>query len=209
MTEELPDVNHIHPLENFVEGGIEFLPSGIFLDRPNFLRSLEIFLERLKAVDEMMVNLADGRLLSEATGVNLDEIGRQVGILRNGLEDNEYRAVLMVLTGSSQSHGTRGDVIRGLTRILGEGNFDTYKGTNFRFDINVFDSCFELTQVLDEIVDMLPLPTHLRLVESDGVPFGFDGDDHSFGFGSVNDEATDNGGFSSLIYVSEQENPRR
>lgn len=135
------DVNHIHPLPNFVEGGLAYLPSAFMTDKPNFMNMLTIFLERLQILDVDLVGLAEGRLLFNAVGAQLDAIGQQLGIPRNGLDDDEYRALIYVLAGNSSGSGTRTDVIRVLTQLFGEGNFNTYKGSNFRFDINIFYNC--------------------------------------------------------------------
>lgn len=207
MAETVKDVNHIHTLPTFVQDGIDYLPGDFLKDKKNLTAFLKIFLERLKNIDQMYVNLAEGRLLQNATSENLDEIGRQVGIERNGLSDLNYRAIIMILLGSAAKHGTRPEVIGTLEQLFGKGNFYTYKGDNYRFDINVSKTCFELLTALDEIKDMLPLPTHLRLTESQGKPFGFNNDNHALGFGSVfTPQTTTDGGFASLVYVSDQEN---
>lgn len=202
----LKDVNHIHPLPDFVEGGLAYLPYGNLDDKENFVKIMKIFLDRLSFVDQKMVELAEMRTLLNAENENLDEIGRQLGILRNGLEDPEYRAVITILSGGNAKSGTRTDIISTLRQIFGDDNFTTYKGYNYRFDINVYDSCMEVMDILPQILEMLPLVTHLRLVEADGYPFGFEGDKQSFGWASVHDDIRNGaGGMASLTYTSEQE----
>lgn len=162
MAQLLKDVNHIHPLEDYVDGGIEMLPEEFLRDKHNFVELLKVYLERWEKVDQMMVQLAEMRLLKNAAGGNLDEIGRQMGIFRNGLDDTDYRAVLMILMRSSNTSGTRTELINTLNRLFGEGNFYTYKGDNYRFDINIQEACFDVKNILQELLDMLPMPTHLR-----------------------------------------------
>lgn len=206
MAEEVvvKDVNHIHPLPDFVKGGLDFLPSDFLEDKERFIKTLSIFLERLKAVDEAMVTFSEMRTLSLAEGVNLDELGLQLGIFRNGLTDQEYRAVIMILSGTSAKNGTRGEVIGTLKQIFGDRGFTTWKGHNYRVDINITDSCFDVKNIMSEIVDMLPLPTHLRVVESEGQAFGFDGDPNSAGFASLNDiRHRGVGGIAALVYTSD------
>lgn len=203
---ELKDVNHIHPLPDFVEGGKEFLPSGFLDDKKNFIALMDVFLERLKTIDVSMVEMAEGRRVVSATGANLDEIGRQMGIERNGLEDNDYRAVLMILSASSRTSGTRAELINSLTQLFGEGNFSTWKGWNYRFDINITSACFDVRNVVQQILDMLPMPTHLRIVESNGTAFGFEEDGNKVsGFGSDEDVDGFSGGIAAEIYVSDDE----
>lgn len=208
MADQLKDVNHIHPLPDFVEGGIKYLPGDFLKSKENLVKFISVFLERLKKVDEMYVELAEGRLLKNASGVNLDEIGAQYGgIERNGLSDMNYRAIITILLSSAAKHGTRPEVISTLAQLFGEGNFTTYKGDNFRVDINVSKTCFDLETAIDEIQDMLPMPTHLRLTESSGTPFGFAGDNTASGFGSIHDQNNyDAGGLSHLVYISDEEN---
>lgn len=209
MAEEaVKDINHIHPLPDFVQGGLDYLPSEFLDDRFNFINTLTIFLERLKAVDEAAIVLAEKRTLLTAEGVNLDEIGQQAGIYRNGLGDNEYRAVIMILSGNTAKSGTRDDVIGTLKQIFGEEGFTTWKGHNYRFDINVTSSCFDIDDVISQIVDMMPLTTHLRVVESMGQAFGFNNDSGTAGFGSVSrPSVAGNGGIASVVYTSDDNEP--
>lgn len=202
----IKDVNHIHPLPDFVQGGVDYLPSGLFDGKENLQKLLTIFLERLEELDKKLVDLAEMRTVMNASDAILDEIGSQLGIYRNGLNDPEYRAVIMILTGTGAKSGTRADVISTLKQIFGEDGVTTYKGNNYRLDINVYNTCIELTDILPQIIEMLPLVTHLRVVESEGYPFAFDGDNESFGFASVHDEDRGPpGGMASLIYVSDDE----
>lgn len=203
---ELKDVNHIHPLPNFVQDGFDYLPSGIFDNKENFQTVLRILLERLEFIDKKMVELAELRTTLNASDAILDEIGKQLGIYRNGLNDPEYRAVIMILTGNNSKSGTRADIISTLKQLFGDDGATTYKGYNYRLDINVFNTCMEITDILPQILDMLPLVTHLRLVENNGYPFAFEGDAQAFGFASVYDsDRTGAGGMSTLIYVSDDE----
>lgn len=206
MATELKDVNHIQPLPNFVEGGLDYLPGEFLRQKENLVKFLTVYLKRMKDLDDMWVKLAEGRLLQNAEGDNLDEIGRQVGISRDGLSDQNYRAIITILLSSAAKHGTRPEVIQTLTQLFGEDNFTTWKGDNFRFDINISKTCFDLITAIPEILDMLPLVTHLRMTESYGYAFGFKGDSKSVGYGSVHNSGTGLGGYSQVIYVSDSEN---
>lgn len=207
MADTVKDVNHIHPLPDFVEGGIDYLPGDFLKQKVDLVKFLSIYLERLKKLDEMFVELSEKRLLANASGSNLDEIGRQVGVERNGLNDNNYRAIIIILLASSAKHGTRPEVIGTLKQLFGEDNFTTYKGYNYRFDINVSKTCFEIESAIKEIQDMLPMPTHLRLTESKGVAFGFKNDKQAIGFGSIHSNIKEGpGGLAHLVFVSDEEN---
>ncbi|UTC25217.1 hypothetical protein P7_027 [Pectobacterium phage vB_PcaM_P7_Pc] len=209
MAEEivLKDVNHIHPLPDFVKGGFDYVPSDIFTGKENFEKTLRILLERLEYIDQKMVELAELRTTLNAEDTILDEIGRQLGIYRNGLNDPEYRAVIMILTGNNSKSGTRADIISTLKQLFGDDGVTTYKGENYRLDINIFNTCVKVTDILPQILDMLPLVTHLRVVENTGYPFGFFGDSQAFGFSSIHDgpPSDELGGMSTLLYVSDDE----
>lgn len=203
----LRDVNHIHPLPDFVAGGLDYLPGDFLKTKENLTKYLAVYLERLKKIDEMFVELAEKRLLRNSSGVNLDELGAQVMIDRDGMSDINYRAIITILLASASKHGTRSEVLGTLSQLFGNGNFTTYKGENFRFDINISKTCFDLMSALPEILDMLPMPTHLRLTDSSGPAFGFKGDDTALGFGSVNDTTRKgDGGLSHLVYMSDEDN---
>lgn len=204
------DVNHIKPLDNFVQEGLDYLPGDFMKEKENLVKFLTIYLKRLAALDVAFVNLAEGRLLNNASGINLDEIGDQYGLKRNGMSDTNYRAIITILLATYARCGTREDVIGALAQLFGHGNFSTWKGDNYRVDINVNKACFDLEATIDEIEDMLPLPTHLRLTESHGVPFGFNGDTTAEGFSSVADTIhgvpeKGNGGWASLVYTPDNE----
>lgn len=200
------DVNHIHVLDNFIQEALDFLPEEYLRNSDNFTKLMSIFLERLKVLDTSFVKLAEYRLINNAGGVNLDEIGKQMGISRNGLQDEDYRAVLIIKTLSSANGGTRPSLISVLNGVLGEGNFFTYKGDNFRFDLAVSSPCFDPSTTTDEILDLLPLPTYFRMVQMEGSPLVFKGDNDGLGLGSVHNIISDrSGSFSSLIYASKTE----
>lgn len=204
------DVNHIKPLDNFVQEGLDYLPGDFMKEKENLVKFLTIYLKRLAAIDVAFVNLAEGRLLNNAAGINLDEIGEQYGLERNGMSDTNYRAIITILLATHARYGTREDIIGTLAQLFGYGNFSTWKGDNYRVDINVNKTCFDLVATIEEIEDMLPLPTHLRLTESQGVPFGFNGDIGVEGFASVGDTRNGepvegDGGWASLVYTPDGE----
>lgn len=206
---EIRDVNHIQPLENFVKGGLDYLPGDFLKQKENLVKFFSVYLSRLESIDKMLVSLSEGRLVANATNVTLDEIGRRLGVERNGMNDDSYRASIMILLSSSAKHGTRPEVIATLSQIFGEGNFKTWKGDNYRSDLLVMATCFAIEDLIEEIKDMFPLPTHLRIVESQGIPFGFSGK-NSVGFSSIRKPtASTRGGIARKVYTSDQENTNK
>ena len=181
---ELKNVDHIQIKENFVQEGLDYLPES--LQKPNIQKILQIDLERWKVIDDTLYQLAVRRLLAEATGVYLDDIGARFQIYRNGLDDDDYRATLFLKTGEAQKHGTRSDIINVLYQLLGDGAIFTWKGDKYRFDVAINSPCFNLTTTANDIAGLMPLITDLRVVDGMGVPFVFDEDPDGEGFGISN-----------------------
>lgn len=202
----LKPVDHIQLNPDFIQTYLDLLPEG--LREGTLEQFIGVEVERYEIVQNALYQLAVGRLLSEAKGAYLDDIGARFQIYRNGLDDDEYRATIYLKTGSSQKHGTRNEIVQILENLFGVGSVDTYKGNNFRFDVAVSSPCFGSTATAEDIAELMPLVTDLRVVSGLGVPFGFDGDSKSGGFGSIHDIGPDfdigvTGSFYSLEYKSD------
>ena len=186
------DVDHIKIKENFIQEGLDYIPEA--LQQPNISKVLQIDLERWKVVDDTLYFLAVNRLLAEASGIYLDDIGARFQIYRNGLDDDNYRATLFLKTGEAQKHGTRSDIINVLYQLLGTESVFTWKGDNYRFDIAINSPCFNLASTAEDIAALMPLITNLRIVDGLGVPFVFDEDNDGEGFGISEDTSVPNEG---------------
>ncbi len=190
---ELKDVDHIQINPDFIQAGLDYLPES--LKKNNLEKILTIDFERWKTIEGVLYDLAVNRLLAEASGFYLDDIGARFQIFRNGLDDDSYRATLFLRTGEAQKHGTRSDVIAVLQQLLGEGTVYTYKGNNYRFDVAVSSPCFDVTTTGEDIASLMPMITDLRVVDGYGVPFVFDGDNDGEGFGfSIDNDIPSSGG---------------
>lgn len=201
----MTDTNFIKPLEDFVQGALDTLPE--YLKKENTQKFLRIFLERLETVDNAVINMAEFRLLANAEGVFLDEIGEQIGVFRNGQSDNDYRTILLIRQLVAGKGGTRPEVSDALNNLFSSTAWYMYKGTNYRIDIYASSPCFELTNIVEDIVDLFPVITHLRVVETDynQLAFGFDGDDTALGFSGSNDRLSENAGMlGGLRYTSDK-----
>ena len=196
---ELRNVDHIQIKENFVQEGLDYLPEA--LQKPNIQKVLQIDLDRWKVIDDTLYQLAVRRLLTEATGIYLDDIGARFQIFRNGLNDDDYRATLFLKTGEAQKHGTRSDIIGVLYQLLGTDSVFTWKGDKYRFDVAISSPCFNLATTADDIAALMPLITDLRIVDGIGIPFVFDGDIDGEGFGITDDIPIPTGG-GRLMFTS-------
>lgn len=182
MTEEI-NVDHIQKKPTFVVDYLSYLPE--VLQKELLSKFVQVELDQFKIVDDTLYDLAMNRLISNASGTYLDDIGVRFQIYRNGLDDDSYRTVLFLRTGEAQKHGTRPEIIVILRKLLGSESVLTYKGHNYRFDIAISSPCFDSNSTAADIANILPLITDFRLVEGLGVPFGFDGDNTVGGFGSI------------------------
>lgn len=190
---EIKNVDHIQINPVFVQEGLDYLPEA--LKKSNIENIINIDLQRWKLIEEVLYNLAVNRILANATGIYLDDIGARFQIYRNGLDDDSYRATLFLRTGEAQKHGTRSDIISVLQQLLGDGTVYTYKGDNYRFDVAVTSPCFDVETTGEDIAALMPLVTDLRVVDGYGEPFVFDDDEDGLGFGiSEDNEVPSSGG---------------
>lgn len=186
--------NFIVPLDSFVDEVINYLPD--YLKKDNLVKFLTIFLDRLEALDNAWIELAEYRLLVNAQGVVLDDIGKQMGLYRNGQSDDDFRTILLIRQASAGKGGTRPHVEETLQNLFGTTNWSLYKGTNYRIDLYASSPCFDLVNISEDIVETFPIMTQLRIVETDylNMGFGFEGDEDAGGFGSSNDESASEAG---------------
>ena len=200
------DTNYITSLENFVEDGISYLPEYIRKDA--LTAFMQIFLERLKNLETVAINLAEYRLLANAEGDLLDEIGSQLGVYRNGQSDSDFKSTILIHQIAATCGGTRPDISSLMEKLFLDGKWRLYKGTNYRVDVYVATVCFEVANMVDSIVDIFPLMTQLRIVEVDisRPTFGFYGDKYSGGFGSSNlPTSRKSGRLAKVVYTTDDE----
>ena len=196
--------NYIKPLDDFVTNGVSLLPD--YLKHDTLEAILTIFLNRLKVVEDSAITMAEFRLLANAEGTYLDEIGSQMNIPRNGQNDDDYRTILLIRQAAAGKSGTRSQVTDTLDSLFSSTDRSIYKGYDYRIDVYASTPCFELSSVVNDLIEIFPVMTNLRVVETEysGSMFGFEGDDESSGFGSSNDpSSTEAGMLGKLVYSTE------
>ena len=201
----MTDSNFIKPLDSFVSEVINYLPD--YLRKDNLVKFMTVFLDRLEALDNSFIQLAEYRLLVNAQGVVLDDIGTQMGLYRNGQSDDDFRTILLIRQASAGKGGTRPQVEEALQNLFSTTNWSLYKGTNYRIDLYASSPCFDLVNISEDIVETFPIMTQLRIVEADylNMGFGFEGDEDAGGFGSSNDEsASEAGMLLKVVYVTDK-----
>ena len=100
------DVNHIKIDDDFVSDAQKRMLSQ-FSSSENIQKIIEIEAQRFKDLDDAYYNLAIGRRLANAQGVNLDNIGKTLNIPRNGRDDENYRLLILFKTYSTNLSPTR------------------------------------------------------------------------------------------------------
>ncbi len=200
------DSNFIKPLDSFVDEVIGYLPD--YLRKDNLVKFMTVFLDRLEALDLSFIQLAEYRLLVNAKGIVLDDVGTQMGIYRNGQTDDDFRTILLIRQAAAGKGGTRPQVEEALQNLFSAINWELYKGDNYRIDIYAQTPCFELETVADDIIAMFPVITHCRIIETVSAvnSFGFVGDAMSSGFASSNDRnSTLSGALLRIAYTSDKD----
>ena len=201
----MSDSNFIKPLGSFVEEAVGYLPD--YLKKDNLTKFLTVFLERLETLDSSFISLAEFRLLSNAEGVVLDDIGEQMGLYRNGQSDDDFRTILLIRQAAAGKGGTRPQVEETLQNLFSTTNWSLYKGANYRIDLYASSPCFDLVNISEDIVETFPIMTQLRIVETDylNMGFGFEGDGDAGGFGSSNNEsASEAGMLLKVVYITDK-----
>lgn len=75
---------------------IRLLEIDQFRGRPNTVAFLDAVAAEVQAIEDMLFDVILNRFLGNATGVQLDVIGRHVGLSRDERDDEEYRSALAV-----------------------------------------------------------------------------------------------------------------
>jgi hypothetical protein len=109
---------------NHVTRGLSRLPEQ-FKRSPKFKRFLEICLEELQEIEEVIYKINQQKSLEFAVGVQLDGIGDDVGISRNGiLNDDVYRNRIAAKILINSSEGTSKNVLDTWATLLKNNNVE-------------------------------------------------------------------------------------
>jgi len=201
------DVDHIQYRidENSVYNStLELLPYQ-FSGSENFIKLMYVISEMKQRLHDVIVDVAKFRLIETAYGQQLDNIGEELGVPRAGSTDEEYRILLRIRAYKRKSQGTRPDVIDLISRFTGTSLTGTsaYIGPNKTVDLYVTTPCFDVADIVDDILEILPVVTRVKILENNATvgAFGFDGDPSALGFSSANDRNyAEAGGLFKRIY---------
>lgn len=167
-------VDHIEYWDNISSDTYDLLLQQ-FKSSENIVKLTSIFSACKKDLDIAIINLAKLRLMDNAVGKILDEIGEELGVDRNDADDDTYRIILKIRAFRVSSAGTRPQIIDLISRFTGteKESINTYIGINKSFDIAFYPNCFEIRETLDEFIKIFPVVSSYRLIEKSGTPLGF------------------------------------
>lgn len=183
--------------ENFVQDAIDREPFQ-FQNSTNLNKFLGVLASRYDTLHKASSDMAFERLLANADGAVLDEIGAQLRVYRAGDEsDDSYRNSILINALSQQGSGTRDDVVTAILRNSGDPKLIVHKGQKRFISFSVFLQCQGSVQGAKQIKNMCPVGTDLRVtVRGGGYVFAFRGYPYPEalrGFGTVgepNDQKT-------------------
>lgn len=167
-------VDHVTAWDNINEDVKDLLIED-FKSSENIVKLLYVISSEKQKIDQAMIYLAKHRLISTATGEYLDIIGEEMGIERNGSDDEEYRTILKIRAYRVASSGTRGDIIDIFARFTGteRSTINTYVGLNKTFDVFFYNLCLQSDQAIAQLLNVFPILSSYRLGAKSGSAFGF------------------------------------
>ena len=116
--------NTIQPLVDHVAVGLGKLPSQFF-DSENLKHLLTVYLEEIQKVEETLYQINKQQSIEFASGAQLDGIGEDVGILRNGItNDDTYRRYIRAKVLINKSEGTPSDILDAWATLLNNDNVE-------------------------------------------------------------------------------------
>lgn len=167
-------VDHIQYRESVVNESYDLLLEQ-FKSSPNIIALLTIIASMKQILDDAVIGVGKLRTINTASGVYLDNIGEELGVPRNGADDEDYRIVLKIRAYRTQTAGTRPQIIDLLSRFTGtdENSINTYVGFKKSFDVFFYNGCLDTEYAITELLKIFPILSSYRLGSKSGKPLGF------------------------------------
>ncbi len=119
------------PLDH-VEAGIRRLPQQ-FRGKPNIENFLRVLLEPFNELELVYTSLLLERSVNSAVGTQLDLLGKLVGQLREGRNDDDYRRFIRARIAANRSEGTIENLLKVIHLVLNDDDVvivtETQRGT--------------------------------------------------------------------------------
>lgn len=181
-----------------------------YADKPNARAEIEMLAAIGEDVRDFFASLPDEYSIDEAVGVQLDVLGKRVGLARPvGMNDGDYRFLLRIKiarnNGSSIMVQDAGDGLQDVIQFAFDGKayvIDTLAMVLTLYispdiDLNLLEQAFDL--------DLLPKPQGVPynvIVQADpNTTFGFKSNPNAQGFASKFDSDYDGGVFARKVFI--------
>lgn len=171
-----------------VERGVNRLPVQ-FSKSENLKKLLAIFLSEIQEIEQTIYQMVKQKSLEYAMGKQLDMIGEDVGLPRNGLlNDDIYRNRIAAKIAANASEGTTNDVLKVWSLLLDSDDvllFEEYPAGIILYTASPIDDF----GILEIVKDSIPVTVKLSALigkDPDKLPFSFLGGPGA-GFGSLYD----------------------
>ncbi len=179
-----------------------------FKDKTLISGLITSFVEQNQTLENVFDELFTNRILENAMGQQLDNLGTIVGQERNGENDDDYRIALQAKIGENNSKGTPESLIAVFNLLTGSTfsqvlpAYPAEVGIFANVDLSDLDTAaiFEVCQrVIPGGVRLYGIGSY-NVDDSGTAAFGFEGDANAAGFGDANDSTV--GGAFATLYES-------
>ena len=170
----MKDVDHIQYNPDFTQDNID--KSIYFYDNSEVRNNLLLIISEMKKViDDNIIKLGKIRLINNAVGVLLDNIGEELGIPRKGLSDDDYRTFLLISAYKTSYTATLPDLKVLVSKISGvpQDSVHVYKGYGHQVDLSIYKACLDLDKLNETILPLFPLLAKYRINRRYGSSFVF------------------------------------
>ncbi len=166
---------------NHVEQALALLPSQ-FTDSAKLRSLITALVARVQEIEDDTWACIEDRMLSTAEGVQLDQYGKVLGQPRDGLSDDDYRALLGIRILANRSNGQADVILQVVAGLLDRDRLSMgveyrQQGTaEYRLDWEAIDATSTdrlalVVKILDEIT---PAGVSYTAVEGKSLAFRFD-----------------------------------
>lgn len=167
----MADVDYIQATD--LEDYIKDLNLSQFQESNILNRFLEIFSDLNLRRQQEIVDIAQGKILINAVGEQLDEIGRQFQLPRYNSSDGPYRTRLLLASKKRTADIVRDGIVDIVAIASGDANPSIYQHGNHQVDVAVLAACIGGEEGARQIGAYFPLNTNLKVIGTIGGYLGF------------------------------------
>lgn len=160
-----------------------------FKDKENITKLLEVLMEELDEIEQAQIDILFQKEIDTAVGFQLDIIGENLGLRRDGLSDSDYRVLLKLQKRINSSRGQAETVILAWKELTGTSAAELEE--NFPAGIALYsDSGMPSLNTLSVMQKIVAATVKITYRFSTGNAFAFDGPTTANkGWGTVHDNS--------------------